>query len=205
MFVKICGITNIEDAEYADNLGANALGFIFAKSKRQISSQIAASIVKQLASGVEKVGVFVNEETQTIFNIAQHVGLTCIQLHGNESQQQCDEISEYYKVIKAVKVDQSGQVVSSKDYQVWKILLDTYLPQIEGGSGKTFDWTILQNFQPENVIVAGGLNPENIGILLSNYKPFGVDLSSGVEAYPGKKDHQKLAEFFDNLKNVNSK
>jgi len=124
------------------------------------------------------------------------VGLCWIQLHGQETPEMCARIGRMYKVIKAVKVAQEGNLCSEFDYPVWKLLLDTYLPGMSGGSGKTFNWEILRQFDPERVIVAGGLNPENINALLTHYQPFGIDVGSGVEAFPGKKDPKKLQQFF---------
>lgn len=199
MFVKICGITNLDDALLAIKLGANALGFIFAPSKRRITLDMAKQIVTHLPPEVLKVGVFVNENKKEIIRIAEEVNLSYIQLHGNENPELCDELSESFRIIKAVKIDPDGRIKSKFDYSVWKILLDTYLPKVEGGSGKTFNWNILQNFDLNNIIVAGGITPGNIGILLSKYRPFGVDLSSGVEVSPGKKDPEKLYQFFEQI------
>ncbi|MBC8180683.1 phosphoribosylanthranilate isomerase [candidate division KSB1 bacterium] len=202
MFIKICGITNIEDALFAANLGASALGFIFAPSKRQIAPKVAAEIISQIPKDIENVGVFVNETHDNILKIGDQIGLSCIQLHGNESPQLCFEIGKQFKTIKAIKIDPSGKVKETPDYPVWKILLDTYVPNAEGGSGKTFNWKPLKAFDLANVIIAGGLKPENIKDLLSQFSPFGVDLSSGVEAFPGKKDFGKLQRFFQQIKLV---
>jgi len=202
MFIKICGITNIEDAQIASKLGASALGFIFAPSKRQITPTRAAEIILQLSQDIEKVGVFVNETKENILKIGNQIGLSCIQLHGNESPQLCQEIGKHFKTIKAIKVDPEGKVKQARSYPVWKILLDTYVPNTEGGSGKTFNWKVLDEFDLAKVIIAGGLNAENIQDLLSKFSPFGVDLSSGVEAFPGKKDHKKLQRFFRQIQLV---
>jgi len=200
MFIKICGITNIHDALLATKLGASALGFIFAPSKRQITPKKAAEIILQLPKSIEKVGVFVNEIKENILKIGDQIGLSCIQLHGNESPQLCQEIGKQFKTIKAIKIDPSGKVKKTDIYPVWKILLDTYVPNAEGGSGKTFNWEALNEFDLANVIIAGGLNPENIQDLLSQFSPFGIDLSSGVEVLPGKKNHAKLYRFFQKIR-----
>jgi phosphoribosylanthranilate isomerase len=201
MLIKICGITNLEDAILAAELGATALGFIFAPSKRQVIPAQAKDIIAQLPNRIEKVGVFVNEQQDKILQIAETVGLSCIQLHGNESQAMCDELGKYFKIIKAVKINPRGKIVSKNDYSAWKILLDTYVPRAEGGSGMKFNWKILSRFNLDDMIVAGGLTPENIGDLLSRFQPFGIDVCSRVEAYPGKKDAGKLYRFF---KQINS-
>ena len=200
MIVKICGITNLEDALLAFEAGADALGCIFAPSKRRVTPECAAEIVKQLPEQVAAVGVFVDETPDNVLRIAEQVGLSWIQLHGQETLEMCAQIGRTYKVIKAVKVDPDGNLRSEVDYPAWKLLLDTYLPGQSGGSGKTFNWGILRQFDPERVIVAGGLNPENVGDLLSHYQPFGIDVGSGVEAFPGKKDPQKLQQFFGQIR-----
>ncbi len=202
MFIKICGITNIEDALFAVNLGTSALGFIFAPSKRQIAPKVAVEIISQLPQDIEKVGVFVNETKENILKIGDQIGLSCIQLHGNESPHLCQELGKQFKTIKAIKVDPSGKVKKPLIYPVWKILLDTYVTNTEGGSGKTFNWNVLNEFDLANVIIAGGLNPENIQDLLSQFSPFGIDLSSGVEVFPGKKNHTKLQCFFQQIQLV---
>lgn len=200
MIVKICGITNLEDALAAVEAGADALGFIFAPSKRRVTPECAAEIVRQLPEQVSAAGVFVDETEANILRIAEQVGLSWIQLHGQETPEMCARIGQSYKVIKAVKVDPQGNLRSEIDYPAWKLLLDTYLPGMSGGSGQTFNWEILRNFDPERVIVAGGLNPENVSDLLSHYQPFGIDVGSGVEAFPGKKDPQKLQRFFAQIR-----
>ncbi len=199
MFVKICGITNLDDALSAVKFGASALGFIFAPSKRRITADKAKKIISHLPPEVLKVGVFVNEKKEEIMRIAEEVNLSYIQLQGSESQELCDELNKSFQVIKAVKIDPEGNLKTESNYKVWKMLLDTYLSKVEGGSGKTFNWNILQNFDPNDIIVAGGITPENIRALLSKYRPFGVDLSSGVELYPGKKDPEKLHRFFKHI------
>ncbi|MBN2010758.1 phosphoribosylanthranilate isomerase [candidate division KSB1 bacterium] len=196
MFIKICGITHIDDARLAVELGANALGFIFAPSKRQVTAKHAADIISMLPAQVEKVGVFVDESRERIIEIAETAGLSCLQLHGSESRYLCTELGKQYKVLKSVKIDPSGTVLSPTDFPVWKLLLDTHLPKLAGGTGMTFPWERLQEFDTENVIVAGGLSPDNISALINNYQPFGVDVNSGVESSPGQKDPAKLIELF---------
>jgi phosphoribosylanthranilate isomerase len=197
MFIKICGITNIEDALLAADAGANALGFIFAQSKRQISAEIAAGIIPNLPSDIEKIGVFVNAERDVIMDTARIAGITGIQLSGDESPALCDELSRRFKVLKSVKIDPGGDILTKENYPVWKLLLDTYIPNTSGGTGKTFNWNCLDKFDRNQIIVAGGLNPENIGTLLSQFQPFGIDVSSGLEARPGKKAPAKVRRFFE--------
>jgi len=203
LFIKICGITNEDDALLAADLGATALGFIFASSKRQVTPARAKNIIATLPQHIEKVGVFVDEQQDKIWQIAEMVGLTIIQLHGNESPAMCDKLGQYFKIIKTVKIDPRGRVVANNDCSCWKILLDTYVPQTEGGSGISFNWDILSQFNPDEIIVAGGLSPDNVQGLLSRFQPFGIDVCSGVEAYPGKKEVKKLNRFFKKIGDFN--
>lgn len=196
LFVKICGITNIEDAISCAELGASALGFVFAPSKRRISAEQAKYIVSQLPENIEKVGVFVNESAKNILELAEYAGLTCVQLHGNESPMMCELLGRSLPVIKAVKITPEGQLMHNLDHSAWKILLDTHVQGIDGGSGRTFNWEALIQLNLSNIIIAGGLGPDNIEALLTKFRPFGVDLSSSLEAFPGKKDPIKLQRFF---------
>lgn len=196
MFVKICGITNLDDALSAVKFGVSALGFIFAPSKRRITADKAKEIVTHLPPELLKVGVFVNEKKEEIMRIAEEVNLSCIQLHGTERPGLCNELNKLFQVIKVVKIDPGGNLKTESNFKVWKLLVDTYLPMVEGGSGITFNWQALRQFDLDKIIVAGGITPENVGNLLSYYQPFGIDLSSGVESYPGKKDTQKLKNLF---------
>jgi phosphoribosylanthranilate isomerase len=199
MFIKICGITNLADARLAVTTGADALGFIFAPSRRKIEPKAAARIVAELPERVEKVGVFLNASLDEIFQTAEIAKLTCLQLHGGENQALCDALGKSYKVIKSIKITPEGEILTSRIPGVWKLLTDTYLPQASGGTGQTFDWRCLQQFDPHEIIVAGGLNAENIDQLLDHIEPFGVDVASGVESSPGQKDPAKLQAFFDRI------
>ncbi len=197
MLVKICGITNLEDAQMAIEAGADALGFIFAPSKRQISPEKASEIISRLPSRIQVVGVFRDESIEFMKQVAQFTKLSWLQLHGNESIETCQALSKFYKVVKTVKVNPNGTRESPIDLPAWKLLLDTALPGISGGTGIKFNWDALSQFNPENIFVAGGITPENIGDLLSRITPFGIDLCSGVEISPGRKDKQKLQQLFN--------
>ena len=196
MFVKICGITNKKDALLAVESGADAIGYVFAGSKRKISPETAAQISAQLPRRVEKVGVFLNADIDEILRIAEIANLSCLQLHGNEKQALCDALGQAYKVIKTIKITPEGKIITPQITNVWKLLLDTHLPQASGGTGRTFDWACLGQFDSSEILVAGGLNAGNIDQLLNQARPFGVDVSSGVEALPGQKDPVKLRQFF---------
>lgn len=199
MLVKICGITNLEDALQVIEYGADALGFIFAPSKRQISPESAHEIISRLPSQISRVGVFVNESIVNIVQIAEFTKLSWLQLHGNESPEICKLLSKKHKVIKTVKVNPEGKINSIINFPTWKLLLDTSLPGIAGGSGCTFNWDVLSKFNPQNIFVAGGITAGNIGDLLKRVIPFGIDISSGVEIFPGKKDPQKLKQLFNTI------
>ncbi|MGD1969303.1 MAG: phosphoribosylanthranilate isomerase [Desulfobacterales bacterium] len=188
--VKICGITNLADASLAVELGANAIGFIFAPSPRQMTPQKVRKIVRTIPPFVKTVGVFVNEETTAIREVMQHCGLDLVQLHGDESPDLCAELMPY--AIKALRVKDESCLRTSRAYhgKVRALLLDTYAKQKVGGTGKTFDWNLAIKIKETGIpiILAGGLGPANINLAIQTVNPYAVDLNSGIEEYPGKKD-----------------
>ena len=188
--VKICGITNVADASTAVELGANALGFIFAPSPRQMSPQKVRAIVRTIPPFVKTVGVFVNEAATTITDIRQYCGLDLVQLHGDESPAFCDELMPC--AIKTVRVKDESCLQASRAYRgkVRALLLDTYSKEKVGGTGKTFDWNLAIKIKEIGIpiILAGGLGPSNINLAIQTVAPYAVDINSGIEEYPGKKD-----------------
>ncbi len=205
--VKICGITNTEDAEGAVACGADALGFIFHEpSPRYFRPEKALEIIKSLPPFVQAVGVFVNKEIEEVLSTAVSCQLDIIQLHGDENPGYCEQlvsrISEQgsrFKVVKAVRVkdEQSLQDLSSFSFTS-ALLLDSYSNEEYGGSGEKFDWSLARSTSRfGRIILAGGLNPENVGEAICEVRPYAVDVSSSVEREPGRKDHGKLREFFD--------
>ncbi len=201
--VKICGITRSEDAELAAYLGASAIGFIFyPKSPRYITPLKAREIRQNLPPFVHTVGVFVNEEPKTIKEIANFVGLDFVQLHGNESPSICEKF--FPKVIKAFRVREEKDLKQISTYQgkVSAILLDTYVKGEPGGTGKIFDWRLAIKAKEFGLplILAGGLNPENVLKAIREVSPYAIDLSSGVEMAPGLKHPFLLKELFKKLK-----
>ncbi len=195
MQVKICGITNIEDALLCQKYGANALGFIFyPESKRFIPPERAADIIKQLSIFTIRVGVFVNEETEHINDMAEAVGLSAVQLHGEETPEMLEKIR--YPLIKSFRVKTGFDFSQISSYKKYTILLDTYAEAEHGGTGTAFDWRIIPADLRSKIILAGGVSSENIEKIYDEVNPAAVDLSSSLEISPGKKDPSKLKTFF---------
>lgn len=193
--VKVCGTTRLEDALWAVECGADAIGFIFyKKSPRCVTAKTAKDICSQLPPFVNRVGVFVNETADRINRIAERCGLNVVQLHGDESPGFCKKIK--VRVIKAVRVKNAASLKALSDYKVDGFLLDTYQKDHWGGTGKVFDWQLARKAKKAGpVILAGGLNPRNVNDAVRQVQPYGVDVSSGVEASPGKKDRKKVKAF----------
>jgi len=197
--IKICGITNLEDALLAAELGADALGFIFyPKSPRHVAPETAREIIAQLPPFVAAVGVFVDEATDVVQELAAQVGLDWVQLHGQESPDYCRNLGR--RVIKAFRIKDENSLRLLADYQgaAQALLLDTYKKGQVGGTGEVFDWHLAREakkFGP--IILAGGLNPENVAMAIAIALPAAVDAASGTEAAPGKKDPAKVRAFFE--------
>ncbi|MGD8314154.1 MAG: phosphoribosylanthranilate isomerase [Syntrophobacterales bacterium] len=194
--IKICGITNKEDALAAAHLGADALGFVFAASPRKVSAESAREIIKALPPFVKTVGVFVDEDPERVSSIAALCGLDILQLHGSESVDYCSSFDR--RVIKAVRMQSRDELKKLSKYVdvVDGLLLDTYVPNKSGGTGITFDWQLaVEARRYGRIILAGGLNPENVAAAIKMVKPYAVDASSGLERSPGVKNHEKMAQF----------
>ncbi len=198
--VKICGITCIEDALFAVEAGANALGFVFYKeSKRYIEPPKAGEIISKLPPFLTTVGVFVNQNPNEINEIKEVTGIDAFQLHGNEPPQICREIRG--KVIKAIRVKDSIRLKEVEKFPVETILFDTYSPKEFGGTGEHFNWEILRGLKTsKRIILSGGLDPENVAEAIRIVNPYAVDVSSGVEKSPGKKDLEKIKKFIEALR-----
>jgi phosphoribosylanthranilate isomerase len=202
--VKICGITNINDALLCAECGADALGFIFyEKSKRFIKNEQAAEIIKQLPPFIAKVGVFVDESFDTINKTVKETGLNSVQLHGNELPEFAQRF--FLPIIKAFRVDNNFDWSKIEDYQNCKILLDAFSQNEMGGTGKSFDWKLIPDGIKKKIILSGGISIDNLEFIFSEIKPAAVDLSSSLESAPGKKDHQKVKEFLNKLNRLRSK
>ena len=193
--VKICGITNLEDVQAAAEAGADALGFVFyPDSPRFIDPGKARAIIAKLPVFITSVGVFVDESEDLIRRIIREGGIQILQFHGSESPVLCTRFRE--KVIKAIRITDEESISEMQMYDVDTFLLDTYLDCAKGGTGKTFNWKYAEMAKKNGrIILSGGLNPSNIGNAVRKLKPYGVDVSSGVEISPGKKDHVKIREF----------
>jgi len=202
--IKVCGITNLEDALCAARCGAYFLGFIFyKKSKRYVSPAKAASIIKALPKKIIKVGVFVNEKLEIVKKIAKVCGLDLLQFHGDETPAYLNGFRGY-KIIKVVRVKDEASLEHLKKYPCSIFLFDTFKKDKFGGTGEIFDWGFLKSLKAlkKPFIVSGGLSPENVGLLVRQVRPFGVDVSSGVEISPGKKDHQLIKKFIDAVRQI---
>ena len=201
--VKICGITNPEDAFAAVDFGADALGFVFfKKSPRSISYQDAATIIKKLPPFITTVGVFVDEKLTHVEKIVQQTSIDVIQFHGSEPPEMCTCSRAVIKAIRVKSLESLEPLGKYKDI-VSAFLLDTFTPDALGGTGQVFNWDIaIYAKQFGRIILAGGLNPDNISEAVKRVQPYGVDVSSGVELKKGKKDHKKMRLFIENVKNV---
>ena len=193
--VKICGITNIEDAFHAADCGADALGFVFyPASPRCIEPDDARRIIAELPPMITTVGLFVDETSDRIRQTVEFCGLDTVQLHGEETPAQC-----FYppcRVIKALRLKEGMDDSLFSAYRVSALLLDAYVPGRPGGTGHCCDWEKARLIAARHrVILAGGLNPENVAAAVDRVRPYGVDVSSGVEKSPGHKDPEKVASF----------
>ncbi len=200
--IKICGITNLEDALLAAELGAHALGFIFhPQSPRYVAPDAAQSIIAQLPPFVLTVGVFVDAAAAAVKDMAARVGLDWLQLHGNEPPEYCRRLGR--RVIKGFRIKDEASLAELAPYQgaVQALLLDTYKKGQIGGTGETFNWDLAREAKKYGpIILAGGLTPENVAQAIAVAQPQAVDVASGVEAALGKKDPEKLRAFFAALR-----
>ncbi len=205
--VKLCGITKVDQADAIAQFGASALGFICVNSSpRYLEPAPIKNIVQNLSQSIDLVGVFANTTIDLIADIVNYTGLTIVQLHGNETPAFCQELKanlpEKIEIIKALRIKDEADLKKAAIYynDVDILLLDAYHPHILGGTGKTLDWQILQEFKPPVPwFLAGGLNPDNILECLEILHPDGIDLSSGVEISPGDKDLDKVKLLFEKL------
>lgn len=205
--IKICGITNPEDASLAVEMGVDALGFIFAPSPRQVSPESAQRIIDSLPPFVQKVGVFVDGDLRSIQDIKHFCGLDVIQLHGDESPDFCRQFMP--DTIKAFRLKNASSLIPIRRYQgkVRALLLDTYQEGLKGGTGKPFEWDLALKAREFGipVILSGGLGPSNIARAILTVRPYAIDVNSSIERRPGKKDPALMRQLMEKVKNMNSR
>ena len=209
-WIKICGTTNLADAQLAIDAGANAVGFIFAKSRRHIEPQAARAITDALPEHIEKVGVFVDERPERVREIVAQAGLTGVDLHGEEDEGTRNLLHSAPVEGRRIRIFKTLHMLEPKEMEFAHtrilaglydaLLLDSGSHEQRGGTGKTFDWDATEKLirlisVTARVIFAGGLNPQNVGQAITRFKPWGVDVVSGVEAEPGRKDPDKVRAF----------
>lgn len=204
--VKICGITNLDDALAAVAAGADALGFNFYKpSPRYITPPNAREIIEQLPASILSVGVFVNEDSpNAVATIARDSGIKALQLHGDEPPEYCRELAIDHFVIKTFAVSNSFDPERARAYDVQAVMLDTRDNKLRGGTGRVFDWSIAQQVSKlsPNLYLAGGLSPENVGEAIEKVRPHAVDACSSLENQPGKKNPERMRAFVAAVRSV---
>jgi phosphoribosylanthranilate isomerase len=195
--VKVCGITNPEDARFAAEAGADAVGLVFAESPRRVSVGQARKVAAALPDGVLKVGVFVDGEPKEVLRVASEVGLDYVQLHGDESPEVVAVVrNSGLKVIKALRMRDAGSLEAMEGYEADLFLLDAYSEKARGGTGERFDWEVAKSLKErDNILVSGGLTPENVQEAIRFFEPYGVDASSSLEDAPGKKNLERVRRF----------
>ena len=198
--VKICGITSLEDALVSVDAGADALGFVFFdKSPRNIEPEAAARIIAAVPPFVQVVGLFVNADLDFVNATADRCRLDIVQLHGDESPSYCQAV--HRRVMKAFRVRGMESLVAMAQYRVSAYLLDAYSPDAFGGTGARFDWDCAVAAKSQGqIVLAGGLDPDNVASAVAKVAPYGVDVSSGVESSPGRKDPEKVRRFIREAK-----
>ena len=199
--IKICGITNCEDANLAADVGADALGFVFYEpSPRYVTIKVAQEIVAVLPPFIAKVGLFVNAEKDWVYNVINAVSLDILQFHGDESDVECRRYKKSY--VKAINVGKATDWLGlgTQYPHAAALLLDGANKDTRGGSGKTFDWSFVPEKLGSPVILAGGLNVDNVQVAIKQVKPYAVDVSSGLESILGKKDPIKLTRFISKVR-----
>ena len=203
--VKICGLTNLPDAVKAHELGADFIGFIFFKdSPRSLDQSEARLIIRELPKGVQKVGLFLNQDIDEVKKIADKCELNFLQLHGDEDPGYAARLKKDFKIIKSFKVKDEKSIEGVDNYGVVDFyLFDTYVKSMPGGTGITFNWDILKGRSFKRpIFLAGGLTPKNVSEAVRKLSPYAVDVASGVEKSPGKKDYKLLKEFIENAKKI---
>ncbi len=197
--IKICGITNLEDAQAAVEMGADILGFNFyPASPRYIKMSEAEKIISHLPGFVDIAGVFVNANRTDIQKLTDPGLLNWVQFHGDETSKFCSHFNAWnLRTIKAIRVRTMEDIELSRNFETHSLLFDAFDPSQYGGTGKTFDWAMLKKYS-RRIFLAGGISPDNIAKALET-NVYGIDICSGIESEPGKKDHAKMEQLFDNI------
>lgn len=200
--IKICGLTRDIDMEYVNQLFPDYIGFVFAKSKRQINDTTAFQLKQKLDPKIKAVGVFVNDSIKHIQSLCNTGTIDLIQLHGNEDETYIRRLKETISnpILRAIRVRKQEDIQNAEKLSCDYLLLDAYHENQYGGSGKSFDWTIIENVQ-KPFFLAGGINPSNVRNAISQVQPYGIDVSSGVET-DGVKDPNKLLEIITKVRSV---
>ncbi len=196
--IKICGITNLEDANVAVEAGADALGFMFYdQSPRRVAVETVAQIVRELPTWMLKVGVFVNPDSDLVMSALGNCGLNLLQFHGDESAEFCSSFG--VMSMKAFRIKDASSLEPMRDFRTDVFLLDSYVAGQLGGTGEKFNWPLAVEAKKfgKPIFLAGGLTLRNVAEAITEVRPFGVDVSSGVEISPGKKDHAKIWKFIE--------
>jgi len=195
--VKICGITNTGDARVAAEAGADAVGLIFAESPRRVGIEGARRISIALPENIIRIGVFVDEEPAEVLRISRKVGLDLAQLHGDETPDTVTAVRESgVKVMKALRVRDAASIDALDGYEADLFLLDAYSEKARGGTGERFDWRVAKSLRGrDNIVVSGGLGPENVREAVEFFEPYGVDASSSLEDEPGRKNGERVRRF----------
>ncbi len=199
--VKICGLTDVEDAKICVSLGVDFIGFVFAESPRRITKEDAKGIIAGLPPAVKKVGVFVNEVKDIGEDIARYCWLDVLQFHGDESPNYCLHFGGF-EIFKAFRLRAKEDLVPVPEYRVDAYLLDAFVPGKSGGTGESFDWDLAIEAKKfgRPIVLSGGLDAGNVGEAIRKVRPEIVDVSSGVESAPGRKDADKLKEFVESVR-----
>ena len=209
--IKICGITNEKDALWAASLGIDYLGMNFYKdSPRKVSAQTAKKIVDKLPAFTQGVGIFVDEDINSIVKIGKKCRLSFVQLHGNESPQYCDELSSLLakangcKIIKAFRIRDEDSLKEIPQYSIEYILLDAFVQGELGGTGETFNWDLAVKAKEFNkpIFLSGGLSVENVKDAIEKVNPYAIDVASGIERLPRRKDYDKMHEFVHKVRQI---
>lgn len=206
LWIKICGVTSVEDARFVCEAGADAIGLNFASaSPRAVDVQVARAIRAVVPLTVELVGVFLDHSFEQIASVSHEVGLDTVQLHGHEPPEFVARMSQEVPAYKALRIGSAEDVSLADQYGGDRVLVDAKVPGAMGGTGHTFDWSLIEELNTRRkVILAGGLKPENVGECVRTVLPYGIDTASGVESAPGKKDEARVRWFIQSARSAHS-